>query len=160
MGGMAAHPNIAERITETDRFGGSGRSLVVLLARFLLSGIFLVSGVSKLLDLSGAAGHLSAQGVSHATLLVLIAALAEIAGGLSLVLGFLTRLGALGLVLYLIPTTYLFHDFWNMAGTERVVQMSTFFKNLAIMGGLGMLIAFGPGRFSLDRKLSVRARHR
>jgi putative oxidoreductase len=157
---MAAHPNIAERITETDRFGGSGRSLVVLLARLLLSAIFLVSGVSKLLDLSGAAGHLSAQGIGHAKLLVLIAGLAELAGGLSLVFGFLTRLGAIGLVVYLIVTTYVFHHFWNMAAPDRGLQMTTFFKNLAIMGGLGMLVAFGPGRYSLDRKLSVRARHR
>ncbi|MDX2087482.1 MAG: DoxX family protein [Kofleriaceae bacterium] len=160
MGRMAAHPNIAERITETDRFGGAGRSAVVLLSRILLSAIFLASGVAKLLDLSGAAGHLSAQGVSHAKWLVLLAGLAEIAGGLSLVFGFLTRLGAAGLFLFLSVTTYLFHHFWDVGADQRVMQMSQFFKNLAIMGGLGMLVAFGPGRFSLDRKLSVRARHR
>ena len=62
----------------------------------------------------------------------------------------LTRVGALGLLVFLIPTTVIFHDFWNLAGPERAMQMVNFLKNLAIMGGLTLLIADGPGRFAFD----------
>jgi putative oxidoreductase len=69
------------------------------------------------------------------------------------VFGFLTRIGALGLFVYLIPTTLLFHNFWALTDVAAQMQMVHFFKNLPIMGGLAMLVAHGPGRYSLDAKL-------
>ena len=91
-----------------------------LVGRFLLAAIFVLSGIMKLADFEGALGHMQAQGIPYASTLLVIAALAEIAGGLAIMTGFLTRLAAFGLVLYLIPVTLLFHDFWNFAGQERI----------------------------------------
>lgn len=56
-------------------------------------------------------------------------------------------------MLFLIPTTFLFHDFWNLSGGAQMGQMAAFMKNLAIGGGLSLLVAYGPGRYSIDHAL-------
>ena len=53
--------------------------------------------------------------------------------------------------LYLIPTTFLFHNFWAVQGADRIDAMIHFEKNLAIMGGLVLLAAFGVNAYS-DRQ--------
>lgn len=124
-----------------------------LVGRILLSAIFVLSGVMKLADFGGALGHMQAKGIPYADVLLAIAAVVEIAGGLSIMTGLFTRLGAFALFLFLIPVTLLFHDFWNLAGPERVAQSAQFMKNLAIMGGLLVLMAHGPARHAIDHRL-------
>jgi len=82
------------------------------------------------------------------------AILCEIGGGLSLLLGCKARLGALLLFLFLIPTTLVFHNFWDYQGAEQKMQMINFMKNLAIMGGLALVVGFGPGPISVDRGMN------
>jgi putative oxidoreductase len=129
------------------------RAGTALVARILISAIFLVSGFAKLTDPAGAVGYMNMAGVPYADTLVYVAGLAEILGGLSLLVGFMTRIGALGLFLFLIPTTLYFHAFWNMTGADAKMQMVNFMKNLAIMGGLLAIYAWGPGRYSIDGRI-------
>ncbi len=130
-----------------------GRPMTALVGRLLLAAIFLTSGVAKLVDTAGTAGYMESQGIPAAPTLAVIAGIAEIAGGLSLVFGLLARVGALGLIALLAVITFVFHDFWAMTGPEAKMQMVQFFKNLAIMGGLATIVAHGAGRYSLDTKL-------
>jgi putative oxidoreductase len=130
------------------------RSGTALVGRILISAIFLVSGFAKLTDPAGAVGYMQSAGISHADTLVWIAAFAEILGGLSILFGFLTRIGALGLFVYLAITTVLMHRFWGGVPPEAAkTQMVQFMKNLCIMGGLLMVVAMGPGRYSVDRRI-------
>jgi putative oxidoreductase len=72
-------------------------------------------------------------------------------GAASIAVGFLARLGGLGLILYLVPTTLIFHPFWTYTDAgERMMQMMNFLKNCGIVGGLAMIVANGAGRYSLD----------
>jgi putative oxidoreductase len=121
--------------------------------RILLAGIFLSAGFAKVADPAGTAAAMTAEGIPASQLLVWLAAAAEILGGLSLLVGLFARVGAAILILFLVPTTLIFHDFWAYSGQEQVMQMSNFFKNIAIMGGLALVIAYGAGRFSVDRKI-------
>jgi len=86
--------------------------------------------------------------------LLLPAAIAvELLGGLSLLLGFFSRYGALLLILFLLPATFIFHDFWNIPESEAMalrMQMIMFMKNMAIMGGLSYIVSFGSGALSID----------
>jgi len=129
------------------------RPATALIGRLLIGAIFLVSGFAKLTDTSGTVAHMEAAGIPYAHTLAIVAGIAEIAGGLSLVFGLLTRIGAIGLILFMIPTTIIFHGFWNFEGTEQKMQMVNFMKNLAIIGGLFMVAAFGPSRYSIDKKI-------
>ena len=133
--------------------GSTWQPTMALIGRLLIAAIFLMSGIAKLTDTPGTVAHMAKMGIPYPDTLALIAGSAEILGGLSLALGLLTRVGAVGLILFMIPTTLIFHAFWNYEGEERMTQMVNFMKNLAIMGGLAALAAFGAGRFSLDRAL-------
>jgi putative oxidoreductase len=129
------------------------RPTTALIGRVLLGAIFLISGFAKLTDSSGTIQHMEGVGVPAASTLVWIAGVAEVLGGLSLATGLLARVGAIGLIAFLAITTYYFHAFWNLSGAERLPQMVNFMKNLSIAGGLLLLVAHGPGRYSLDYRL-------
>lgn len=126
----------------------------VVVGRVLLGAIFVFAGIAKFLDWSGNLAYMEAEaGIVGMSWLLAIAAVVEIVGGLSIITGTLARLGAVILVLFLIPTTALFHDFWSFSGPERQLQMVMLLKNLSIMGGLLLLVGFGAGKASVDEKI-------
>ncbi len=129
------------------------RKTAALVGRIFLAAIFIVSGVAKLTDTATTAGYMTAQSIPYAHALAIFAGVCELAGGLALVFGALTRLAALGLFLFLIPTTLVFHNFWALDGAEAKMQMVNFMKNLSIMGGLLLLWAQGPNRLSIDARM-------
>jgi putative oxidoreductase len=126
------------------RDAAPGAAYAATLGRILMSVIFLLSGFMKVTHLSGMAAqvHLSPAMLG-------LAGAAELVGGLSLLLGLWSRVGALGLVIFLIPTTLMFHNFWAAPPELQQAQMANFLKNVAIMGGLLMVIAFGSGPLSI-----------
>ncbi|MBW3596423.1 MAG: DoxX family protein [Planctomycetes bacterium] len=127
-------------------------TLVPPLGRLLLSAIFLMSGIHKLTAWSQTARQMESEGMAAVPLFLVGAILCEVLGGLLLLLGCWARLGALILIVFLIPTTLIFHDFWTYAGEEQQTQMINFLKNLAILGGLLMVFAYGAGGISLDAR--------
>jgi putative oxidoreductase len=129
------------------------RPATALVGRLALAAIFLVSGAGKLADVAGAAAQISAVGLPYPETLAMIAGVAEVLGAVSLIFGALTRAGALGLLMFLVPTTLLFHGFWALEGEARHMQLVHFLKNLGIAGGLIHVISYGPGRYSVDSLL-------
>jgi putative oxidoreductase len=129
-------------------------SLVV--ARVLLSGIFLKAGIGHVLDFAGMQKAIIAKGIPAflSTGMAFGGTLLLLAGGVSILLGYRTQVGAKLLILFLIPATLLFH--LNFADPMQQIQ---FFKNLALMGGLLLLIQTGAGYWSVDRYRD-RARYR
>lgn len=107
----------------------------------------------KLADWSGTSAYMASKGLPAIPLLLAIAAAVEVLGGLSVITGTFARAGALALVVYLIPTTLVFHDFWTLEGAARQAQMVHLLKNLSIIGGLLFLIGVGAGRVSVDDKI-------
>jgi putative oxidoreductase len=123
-----------------------------LIGRILVSVIFIASGLGKLAAFNMMVGMLAAKGFPAPAVALGIAAAVEIFGGLALLLGFHTRVAAWVLFLFLIPTTLAFHNFWALSGMEKMDNQAHFFKNVAIMGGLIFLAAFGAGAYSIDNK--------
>jgi putative oxidoreductase len=95
---------------------------------------------------------MATKGMPLIPLFLVGAIVCELVGGLSLLLGYRARLGALLLFLYLIPTTLVFHAFWQYEGMQHKMQLINFMKNLAIMGGLAVVMGFGSGLVSIDRR--------
>ena len=126
---------------------------MALIGRLLIAAIFLASGVGKLTNTPGTVAQMTAAGIPYADTLAIVAGAAEVLGAISIATGFLTRAGSLGLILFMIPTTLIFHAFWKEAGEARMPQMVNFMKNVAITGGLAVLMAQGAGRFSLDHRI-------
>jgi putative oxidoreductase len=133
------------------------RELSILLGRILLSVIFLISGLGKLFDWAGTSAQMTREGVQAVPLLLVLAILFELGGGLSVLLGAWGRLGAVMLLIFLVPVTLIFHDFWTYTGQDRMMQLIQFLKNLAVMGGLLAIAGHGSGRWSIDGLRSRRS---
>lgn len=85
------------------------------------------------------------------TPMLAIALLIEAAGVLCLILGWQARAAAFVMFIYLAVVSVLLHNFWAGQGATAGAMQTQFFKNLAIMGGLMMIAAYGPGRWSVDK---------
>lgn len=121
-----------------------------LLGRFLISSIFIMSGLSKIGGWEQTAGYMASKGMPAVTLFLAGAIIFEVLGGLSVLLGFKARLGAIALIIFTIPAALIFHNFWAFEGMEQQTQMIMFMKNLAIIGGLLLITSFGSGPLSID----------
>jgi putative oxidoreductase len=128
----------------------SSGGVVQVLGRVLVSLVFILAGVGKIVGFSMEEGMVAAKHLPLPSVALGIALLVELVGGLAILLGAFTRFTAWVLFLYLIPTTLLFHNFWALQGMDRIDNMIHFEKNLAIMGGLLYLATFGAGGFSID----------
>jgi putative oxidoreductase len=134
----------------------SSSSVVPLIGRILMSAVFLISGFFKVAGYSQVVGYAAAKGLPLAGVAIACAAAVELLGGIAILIGFKTRIVPWVLFLYLVPATVIFHNFWALHGMEQQDNMIHFMKNLAIMGGLLILAANGPGAYSVDER-SARA---
>ncbi len=121
---------------------------IALAGRLLIAAIFIAAGWSKIGGYAGTQGYMESQGVPGALLPLVIAM--EVGGGIAIVAGLLTRLAALGLAVFSVASALIFHT------AADPMQQIMFMKNLAIAGGFLALVAFGPGRISLDALLAGR----
>ena len=131
---------------------GQGKDALFLLARVLLMVLFVLFGWQKLVGFSGTVGYMTSVGAPVPTLSAVVAVVMEFVVGIAIIVGFYTRPLALLLALYTLGTALIGHHYWTMTGMEQYANMINFYKNLSIMGGLLLLAAAGPGRYSLDRK--------
>ncbi len=118
-----------------------------LTGRVFLSAIFLISGVSKIAAPAATIGYIESAGLPLAPLGFALAVIVEILGGLALIAGYRTRLVAAGLAGFTLATALAFHG--DLADQNQFIH---FFKNIAMVGGLLQVVAFGAGRFSLDAR--------
>lgn len=126
--------------------------VAALLGRILLAAIFIKSGWGKIGGFEGTAAYMASKGLPMVQVLLVLTILVELGGGLLLAVGFKARWAALAIALFLVPVTFLFHAFWGIPAEQVMNQTNHFFKNAAILGGMLMVFAFGPGRLSLDRQ--------
>ncbi|MFZ0978736.1 MAG: DoxX family protein [Candidatus Acidiferrales bacterium] len=128
----------------------SSGGIVPLIGRILISAVFILAGFGKITGFSGEEMFVASKHLPRPAVALGIALVIELVGGLAILAGFYTRFTAWIVFLYMIPTTFLFHNFWAMQGGDRLNNMLHFEKNLAIMGGLLLLATFGPGSMSVD----------
>ncbi|HEX7271201.1 MAG TPA: DoxX family protein [Casimicrobiaceae bacterium] len=122
-----------------------------LLGRMLMAILFVVSGFGKIPGFEGTVGYISQEGLPFPQLLAALAILFELGGGIAIAIGWKTRLAALALALFMIVITPVFHRFWGLPTELAMQQQIHFMKNVAVLGGILMLYAFGPGRYSVDK---------
>jgi putative oxidoreductase len=128
------------------------QNISALAGRILLALIFVLSGFNKITGFAGTAAYMASKGLPMTDVLLVLTILIELGGGLMLIFGYRARLAAVVIFLFLIPVTIVFHNFWAAPAAEAQMQMIMFMKNLAIMGGMLCIAAFGAGRYSLDRE--------
>ena len=113
--------------------------------RLLVGALFLFTGITKALNFKGTVGFLTMKSFPMPTFMAGLLTVGEIAGGLMLVLGFLTRIGAAILSIVLIVALVKVH-----AAQLGTAQAAEFYKVLSLLGATLSLILLGPGKPSLD----------
>lgn len=108
---------------------------VVLVGRVVFAGLFLMSGIGHLTETGAMTGYAHAKGVPWARAAVRISGALILIGGLMVLLGVWADLGALLLVVFLVPTAFLMHGPWKAADEqEKQVEQVQFLKDLALAG--------------------------
>lgn len=126
------------------------RDPVLLLARLLLTGLFIIFGWDKLLGFAGTITYMQHLGLPLPTIGAAIAVIMELGVGVMILAGLFTRPLALLLAAYTLATAFIGHPFWALENGARTAAQIGFFKNLSIIGGLLLLYIQGPGRYALD----------
>lgn len=125
-------------------------SFIALLGRICLSLIFLAASFHVITNWNSTIVLMEKAGMSNTQLFLIAGTALMVIGGLSLLIGYKTRIGALLLIVFLVPTTLVMHNFWMATDLDRDLQSIMFFKNVAILGGLLYVLAYGCGGCSLD----------
>ena len=125
------------------------QQFVMLVARVLMTGIFLFAGWHKAMDTMPTQQFMHHIGLPGMVAYLVI--LLELGGGVALLLGAYTRVAALLLAGFCLLTALLVH--WQPADPG---QMLHFMKNCCMAGGFLVLLVHGAGKFSLGHKLKLR----
>ena len=125
-----------------------------LVGRILLAVLFLPAGISKISGFAGTVAYIASKGVPLPDIAAVIAIVVEVVGGIALLVGFKTRWAALALAAFTLVATVLFHNYWAMPAEQQMMQQLMFMKNLAVIGGLLTLAAWGAGAWSVDGRSS------
>jgi putative oxidoreductase len=125
-----------------------------LISRLLISAIFVQGALGKILGWSGQAAYMQSHQlpVQWIPAMLGVALVIEAGGVLCLLVGWKARAAAFVMFLYLGIVSVLLHNFWALPGASAGGTQTQFLKNVGIMGGLLMIAAFGPGKWSLDRE--------
>jgi putative oxidoreductase len=128
-----------------------GEKIAPLVGRTMLASLFILSGLEKVQHWNQSALNMASHGLTMIGPSLAVATIIELGAGLGLVLGFRTRMMALTLFMYTLVVSFLMHDFWTISDAELVqVEMQLFAKNMAIAGGLLMMVGLGAGAWSYD----------
>ncbi|MES2183201.1 MAG: DoxX family protein [Pseudomonadota bacterium] len=116
-----------------------------LIGRALLALLFIPAGIGKLWGFSGTMGYIASKGVPLPGVAAAMAIAIELGLGLFLLVGFQARWAALAMALFTLVVSFIFHPYWADPS-----QYHSFFKNIAVVGGLLTVAAWGAGAWSVD----------
>ncbi len=125
-------------------------ALFSLSGRVMMALIFVLSGLSKLSAIEGMQGYMESVGVPG--ILIYPTIFLEVGAGLAIIVDFQTRIAALLLAGFSLITAFIFHNQF-----DDQMQFIMFMKNVAIAGGLLLLVRNGAGELSLDNRQSASA---
>ena len=116
-----------------------------LIGRIFISGVFLLSGFSKIGNYDGTVGWMESFGLPG--FLLIPAIILEILAPILIIIGYQTKIAAWALSLFCLATAIFFHtDFSDQ------MQFIAFMKNLALAGGFLFLVVNGAKGYCLDKK--------
>lgn len=126
---------------------------LLALGRVLMSGLFVWGGYGKLMAPGATAQYFAQVGVPLPGVMVWVAILVELVGGIVLLVGFKTQWVAGLLAIWSLITGFAVHLVAGVSDADAMVaydNMIHFYKNLAIAGGFLFVLVYGAGRLSID----------
>lgn len=125
--------------------------VMVLIGRSFFSLIFIFSSFNHFSQAT--IDYAAKQNILWPELAVPLSGALALFGGLSILLGFRARIGALLVILFLIPVTLMMHNFWALTDPAQIgLQRVMFMKNISMLGGAILIFYFGAGPMSFDSR--------
>lgn len=122
-------------------------SWLLLSGRVCLAIVYLVSGVHKGIWFSKAVKEFQDANVPYLHFFLIGTIVLHLAAPVLLISGLYVTETAIALAFFTVVATLKVHHFWNMSGDDRLIQSRIALTNLAVIGGLLVLAAAGPGQF-------------
>jgi putative oxidoreductase len=124
-------------------------SIVILVARILMSIVYLVSSIEKGINFTAALEEFAEARVPFLKITVIATITFHFVASMCLIAGWLVSEMATALAIFTVAATIRVHDFWNMEGAERLVRSRIALANFGLAGGLLLLAVTGPGTIVL-----------
>lgn len=125
------------------------QDLFSLIGRVLISAMFLWAAYEKITHWGQTVEYMKTKNIPQLNIVLPVGIGLKIVGGISVLLGWHAHIGALLLLIVSIASLLWMHNWWKTEGTEREMEKLLFLKNVAIIGGLFMILALGAGHFGL-----------
>jgi len=118
--------------------------VLFLIGRIVFGGFFILNGLGHFMRLEAMSQYAGYKGVPTPKAAVVITGLMLLAGGLSILLGYKVTIGAWLLIVFLVPTAFIMHNYWTEKDPmSQGNQMAHFLKNLALAAA-ALLTTFIP----------------
>ncbi len=128
------------------------KDILDLIGRVCIAFIFIYDAVDSIWYFKETKAKMASYGLTWQPDLLLIGGIfLLLSGGVLILIGYRSSFGAVLLLLYWVPVTFIVHSFWNDPEPVRRLQATLFMKNVAIIGGLLMVLVNGSGRYSVRR---------
>ncbi|MBU6383461.1 MAG: DoxX family protein [Verrucomicrobia bacterium] len=126
------------------------QDLFSLIGRVLISGMFLWAAYEKITHWDKTATYMRTKNIPYLNILLPVGLGIKIIGGLMVLLGWHAHVGALLLLILCIASVLRMHNWWKKQGAEREMEKLFFLKDVAVIGGLFMILALGAGHFGVN----------
>lgn len=132
------------------------KHVVDLIARVLIAGIFIYEAIDTIIFYHETKAKMTAFNLTwQQDILLVLSIIILIIGGILILFGYRVGLGGFLLLAYWIPVTFIAHSFWTFPQAEVRIEALIFAKNLAIAGGILLLMVNGSGKYSIKRLMPV-----
>ena len=122
---------------------------LLLIGRIIFGGFFIMSGINHFTNAGMMSGYAKSKNVPASYLAVVGTGVMLVLGGLSVLLGLFPVLGLILLIVFLVPTSMLIHDFWTVQDPQaRAAEQVNFLKNLALTGA-ALALMYGASDWPL-----------
>ena len=141
---------------------------LITFGRILFAVLFVYTGATKLFAIQATADFIAAKVALPALIVPYLAQLESMTGmttpqmlaigigafeviaGLMIALNFLARFFSILLIIFVVVTTFYFHDFWNQAPPDNAKSLIDALKNLSLIGALFIIAGYGKGPRSVE----------
>ncbi len=140
----SSHPYLSY----ADNIAAQWQDIILLAGRVLLGWIYMQSGFRKIWDMAAVAKTYPGRGLPE--FMAYVATPIELFVGLFLIVGFATRYSAIVILVFTIVASFSSHAYWNYPEAQKMGQLTQFWKNMSMKGGLILLFITAGGRYSID----------
>ena len=127
-------------------------SLVICLGRSFIGVFFVWQALFSIFNWEASLSILEEKKIAMSTLILILGIMIELLSGILFIIGYKIRFVVCLMILWLLFTSFFLHNFWIFNGAKSSVQFTYFLEKFAMIGSCLLLIVWGPGKMSIDRK--------